>query len=125
MILLYFMVSLFFWPMSLFISCWLHYLVEPNLASHLHQSVTQSVCSCEVSCQSQWEPVTITELNTATVGDVLVSCPEIFFNLHRTILCYMKAALAPLQSSTQQVLIMEEQAGWQSLQQNIQVHFIG
>lgn len=69
--------------------------------------------------------MTITELNTAPVGDVLVSCPEIFFNFHRTILCYMKAALAPLQLSTQQVFIMQELAGWQSLQQNNQVYFIG
>ena len=69
--------------------------------------------------------MTITELNIATVGDVLVSCPEIFFNLHRTTLCYMKAELIPFQLSTQQVLIMEELAGWQSLQQNIQVYFIG
>jgi hypothetical protein len=69
--------------------------------------------------------VTITELNTATVGDALVSCLEIFFTLHRTILCYMKAALAPFQLSTQQVFIMEELAGWQSFQQNNQVYFIG
>jgi len=40
MILVYFMVSLFLWPMSLFTSCWLRYLGEPNLASHLHQYVT-------------------------------------------------------------------------------------
>jgi len=65
--------------------------------------------------------VTITELLVM----VLVSHSEIFFTLHRTVPCYMKAALAPFQLSTQQVFIMEELAGWQSLQQNNQVYFIG
>jgi hypothetical protein len=38
---------------------------------------------------------TLIYLKRSIIGGVLVIYPEIFFILHRIILCYMKAALAP------------------------------
>jgi hypothetical protein len=49
------------------------------------------------SLQAQWEQLTLTELHNSVFGNVLVIHLEIFFTLHRTILCYMKAAVTPSQ----------------------------